>query len=39
MIDIAERLFVRIAEQIIKKDITSIRDVFRHELLETEIEG
>jgi len=39
VIDIAERLFVRIAEQIIKQEITSIRDVFRSELFEMDIEG
>lgn len=39
MIDIAEQLFVRIAEQIIKREITSIRDVFKDEIFETEIDG
>ena len=39
VIDITERLFVRIAEQLIKKDIRSGKDVFRNELFEKEIEG
>ena len=28
VIDVAERIFIRIAEEIIKQDITSIRELF-----------
>lgn len=39
MIDVAERIFVRIAEQVIKKEITSIREVFADNIFQAEIDG
>ena len=39
VIDVAERIFIRIAEEIIKQDVTSIRDLFSDQLFEAEISG
>lgn len=39
VIDVAEQIFVRIAEAIIKNDIQSIRSVFVDGIFEAEIDG
>lgn len=38
MIDIAEKIFVRIADQIIKQNVT-IRQVFQQHIFPAEIDG
>lgn len=35
----AERIFIRIAEEIIKQDVPSIRELFQDQLFEAEISG
>ena len=37
VIDVAEQVFFRIAEEVIKQERTSIRDIFREQIFETEI--
>lgn len=39
MIDVAERIFVRIAEAMISQDRTSIREVFRENIFSADLEG
>ena len=39
VIDVAEQIFVKIAEQIVKQERRSIREVFLGQIFEAEIEG
>ena len=39
MIDVAEQVFFKIAEEVIKQGRTSIRDIFTEQIFETEIQG
>ena len=39
VIDAAERIFIRIAEQIINQERSSVREIFQDWILETEIDG
>ncbi len=39
MIDAAERIFIRIAEEIISQEHKSVREIFADHILETQIDG
>ena len=39
VIDVAERVFFRIAEEVIKQERTSIRNLFADQIFETEVDG
>ena len=39
MIDVAERIFIRIAEQIINREIKTVREVFADYIIAMELDG
>lgn len=39
MIDVAERIFIRIAEEIIKRECPTVSEIFASQIFEAEVEG